>query len=687
MDDSSQDAVCNAVMDEMEEDAMCNSVFDRFERQRSFQSRLIHQSGGAVDRNVEGQFEFDLQPYVDRNSERMGVRERHFRTTMRQTGNFVDRPQLVPALQDGLRRAMDRVLEGDMDDQDRLYFTIASDRLTSNFQGWGLRAGEWRAGGERLNALFNRLADALNSNEQFEMDDTFQVSITRVRHAPRGSGGSKRKKKPGHRPLSVLKVKKDSVIQIKNEDNLCCARAIVTAKAKLDNHPEWNNIRQGRKKQKELALKLHRQAGVRAGPCGYEELTKFQECLSDYRIILVDADRAFDRRAFSPPGKPEIILLHEKNHYDVITTLPGFFGSSYVCAHCLKPYDHIGEHACDIKSSLCDACRQPNCQDFMEALPREIKPSHRCHLCRRAFFGETCFENHLTKDRRQKTNPGNSVCQTVRRCATCFKLEDKPENIARHKCGFAMCPSCQDYVDIANHRCFIQPPKRKRSGGPSAKRPRTEESVVEDEVEEDHEEQKSTLHVFFDIEAMQLNGEHEPNLLVAETEEDSEPVVFPGKDCVKNFLEWLEELTEEDERKVTVLAHNFQGYDGYFVVKEYYGTNQIIEQLRNGCKLLEVQHDSVRFIDSMSFFQMPLSAFPKTFGLTDLKKGYFPHLFNLPENQEYVGILPAKDYYMPESMSPKARKEFETWHKQQRDNHVELCRRTCGLLQVGCEIA
>ena len=309
MDDYSEDAVCNSVMDEIEEDALCNDAFDRFERQRDFQSRLIHQSGGALDRNAEGRFKFDLQPYVDRQSERMGVRERHFQTTMRQTGNFVDRPQLVPALQDGLRRAINRVLESDMDDQDRLYFTIASDRLTSNFQGWGLSAGGWRAGGQRLDALFNRLADALNSNEQFEMDDTFQVSITRVRHTPQGSGGSKRKKKPGHRPLSVLKVKKDSVIQIKNEDNLCCARAIVTAKAKLDQHPEWNNIRQGRKKQKELAIKLHRQAGVQPGRCGYEELAKFQESLPDYRLILVDADKAFHRKAFSPPGPNEIILL------------------------------------------------------------------------------------------------------------------------------------------------------------------------------------------------------------------------------------------------------------------------------------------------------------------------------------------------------------------------------------------
>ena len=80
---------------------------------------------------------------------------------------------------------------------------------------------------------------------------------------------------------------------------------------------------------------------------------------------------------------------------------------------------------------------------------------------------------------------------------------------------------------------------------------------------------------------------------------------------------------------------------------------------------MQVTHDRIRFIDSLSFFQMPLSAFPKTFGIEELKKGYFPHLFNTPDNQEYVGPLPDMKYYMPETMSVSGRKAFETWHSEQ----------------------
>ena len=84
-----------------------------------------------------------------------------------------------------------------------------------------------------MDALFQRLANSLNSNENFEMNDSFQVSITHVRQPPRGSG-RKRKLKPAHKPSAVFNMKKESVIRIKNQDELCCARAIVTARAKLE---------------------------------------------------------------------------------------------------------------------------------------------------------------------------------------------------------------------------------------------------------------------------------------------------------------------------------------------------------------------------------------------------------------------------------------------------------------------
>ena len=659
-----------------------------------------------MDPNEEGAFDFELERFVNRRSHRLGVRERHFNTRLRQRGNLIPGQNITQALQDGLRRAVNQVLTTtpDLHDQDRLYFTIGSNRLHNNFQGWGLRAGEWRQDRERVEALFHRLAQALNSNEQFEMDDSFQVSITQVQHAPQGRG-KPRRGKPGHPTLQALTKTSKSVIRITNDDPLCCARALVTAKARVDHHPKWESIRKGRPLQKELALLVHHEANVPLGPYCYDALTAFSKTpsLTGYQIILVDANRSYHITTFGPLQDKQLILLHNQDHYDVITSLPGFFGSSYVCADCWKPYNTEGLHRCT-KKKLCGACRQKECPDFLHAYPRHLKATQRCQSCHQDFFGDTCFDLHLGKTHAGKpvTDSQSSVCSQRRRCPTCYQQNVGLSNIERHQCKYIDCPSCHEYVHADDHLCFIQRAtqekkrKRTRQKGPRAKRGAA--AAEPDTTPEEEEEALPPLHVFFDIEAMQPKEQHIANLVVAETEDDDPPQRFSGPFCIRDFLEWLDTLTLHDTRQVNVLAHNFQGYDGYFIIHQYYGDNRIVQQLRNGCKLLEVKHDYIRFIDSMSFFQMPLSAFPKTFGLTELCKGYFPHKFNLPDDddndyQNYVGPIPALDYYMPETMSPEDRQAFETWHQEQRDQGVAFnfkqellayCESDVRLLKQGC---
>ena len=63
---------------------------------------------------------------------------------------------------------------------------------------------------------------------------------------------------------------------------------------------------------------------------------------------------------------------------------------------------------------------------------------------------------------------------------------------------------------------------------------------------------------------------------------------------------------------------------------------------------MQIKDYSIRFIDSLNFIQARLSTFPKTFGFTELKKGYFPPYFNTPENQNYVATISDKHYYAPD---------------------------------------
>ncbi|KAF8771828.1 hypothetical protein HNY73_019198 [Argiope bruennichi] len=62
----------------------------------------------------------------------------------------------------------------------------------------------------------------------------------------------------------------------------------------------------------------------------------------------------------------------------------------------------------------------------------------------------------------------------------------------------------------------------------------------------------------------------------------------------------------------------------------------------NGSKLMSIKHSSldIAIIHWMRFLLIELSEVPSCFGFTELKKGYFPDLFNLRENQNYVGSFP-----------------------------------------------
>ena len=188
-----------------------------------------------------------------------------------------------------------------------------------------------------------------------------------------------------------------------------------------------------------------------------------------------------------------------------------------------------------------------------------------------------------------------SVCTQRRKCVGCQKLLVGMKARKEHECGHAECPSCREYVDVATHKCFIQVVKspeeenqekkkkrKKAKRGASAGLATLEANGQGMDVKDD--EGKPPLHVFFDIEAMQDTGCHIPNLLIAEKEHDHRPVRFKGEHCVRDFLEWFDILTEKDTRPVTVNAHNFQGYDGYFTVTSSTESWSSCEMVPNCCR-------------------------------------------------------------------------------------------------------
>ena len=47
---------------------------------------------------------------------------------------------------------------------------------------------------------------------------------------------------------------------------------------------------------------------------------------------------------------------------------------------------------------------------------------------------------------------------------------------------------------------------------------------------------------------MQDTGVQVPNLVVGMKAEDASPQIVRGENCMEQFLQWLEELTEQDTR-------------------------------------------------------------------------------------------------------------------------------------------
>ena len=434
---------------------------------------------------------------------------------------------------------------------------------------------------------------------------------------------------------------------------MCLARALVVAVARIEKDPKYDQIRKSNKSiQRERAMELHRAANVPFGPCGLDEVDLFQKYLTDYQITVVSGDHN-DSIIYPPKPsdkQPIYLYLHDK-HYDVITSMPGFLSTSYFCHECKKTYCKESDHLCN---AMCGSCRSFGCVLDGNGIV--------CNECDRLFKNRACYAHH-----KEPMAGGRSVCQTIRKCEKCGKAMDvRKLNSKGHICG-KKCLTCGVILNEEDeHKCYIQ------------------------KTEQPEESQYNHL-LFFDFECTQEHGIHHPNLCVVH-DEVKEVGLFQGKDTVKKFCEWL--LTKEHQDCI-VVAHNFQGYDGYFIIK-YLNKHAIkYELILRGAKILSmtIPMFNIKFIDSLNFIPMSLAKFPKTFGETELCKGYFPHLFNKEENWNYVGPIPCQNDYGVNFMKPEERKAFIAWHKEQVESNylfdfqkeiVKYCRSDVDIMRKCC---
>ncbi len=481
---------------------------------------------------------------------------------------------------------------------------------------------------ERVLAEFEGV---IQSNRHFHLNDSVDVNIVHV-EMPHGGIGAKR----AEINLEKHLMKKRSIIRIRNNDQLCLARALIVAKAKIDNDPQYTSIVDHRRAmQTRLARELHQNAAVPLGPCGLDEVKQFQTYLSDYQINIVSKEHQNALIYVGPDQEKRIYLYLNKNHYDVITKMPGFFARKMYCHTCKKAYDHREDHLCP---KACQCCRFPDCP---------VGSWVRCDDCNRMFKSQACFDRH-----KQSSGNGKSICATMVRCTQCHRIIKRyKRDPEKQRCGMTKCSICKEYTRPGDHRCNMQPVEKRDDDLSDS-----EQTISEDDVTEGRYDQM----LLFDFECRQENGNHEPNLCVIQNEA-SDKLVFEGDNTRNEFCKWL---FQKERANCVVMAHNFQGYDSYFILQYLRENGVKYDVIMRGAKVLSLSVDmfKIKFIDSLNFIPMRLADFPKTFGIDELAKGYFPHLFNKKENENYVGPIPPTPYYNPNGMSPAAKEKFLEWH-------------------------
>ena len=124
-----------------------------------------------------------------------------------------------------------------------------------------------------------------------------------------------------------------------------------------------------------------------------------------------------------------------------------------------------------------------------------------------------------------------------------------------------------------------------------------------------------------------------------------------GTNCVDLFIQTLLQWVKEEKAKeggvqeFHFFFHDLKGFDGVFIMNSLYKLNlKVTDIMGTGTKMLHFKHKQLTFKDSLSFLNMPLANFTKTFGLVELKKGFFPHKFSKLENLQYEGAIPDLKY-------------------------------------------
>ena len=501
--------------------------------------------------------------------------------------------------------------------------------ILTKHKGWPIRTYN------TVRQLFmDQMERILNSAEELNLEEViFEVTII-----PNRSG-------KGKDALKILnEINKRSIIQIKNNDTIFLARAIVTALASNNllinfTDSQLRHIKQGRPLQKRLATDLHEKSEVEIKEEGndLEDLKIFENYLN-LRIIVFTSNNT-ENILYSGNEKfgDQLYLYYHDDHFDVITDITGFLAKRRFCKTCLIGYTE--QHTCNNTVTT-------------------IRKQNTCDKCNKTYTGK------------------NHICDEIT-CSICY----------------------EKYMKGTEHLCYMKPLKRKEE---------KDNKYIYFDFEAAQETGIHIMNfcIAYDLEYVycfrnnyikifkcnfNINDIDLSEITLDNIFDNVEKIEYEFDSVIDNFCKYF---IKDKFKNYTFISHYGKGYDMQPILGWIIKNKIEHKYISSGLKLtaIFIKGISLRFIDSINFTLCGLAAFPGTFGFKG-NKGYFPHYFNTLENQNYKGIYPAKEYYGYNSMTIKNKELFDNWYNDIKDKEFKFykeifyyCLLDVLILAKGCTI-
>lgn len=288
-----------------------------------------------------------------------------------------------------------------------------------------------------------------------------------------------------------------------------------------------------------------------------------------------------------------------------------------------------------------------------------LKYCRRNHRCKAYVYCEVCELKFRTKTALKKHGTGHHECE---RCGVvcvsmnCLAAHDcRPRDQEQRTVSTTFrCRLCTNvFPKDVPHRCYMEP-------------------LEPDEVMDVRSHCEHTYAFDFESQLIIVDEDvtaHHVNLVVVKR-------CFTPDGChhifrsLAEFVEWIEQL----EYPSVLYAHNMMGYDGRLLF-DYLFEHRTppAEMMWRGAKIMSMQYGKASIRDTLLHWPTSLEKLPAMFGLDEqrYKKGFFPYVFNTPQNASYVGPIPGREYFKPEQMNSKKREQFQRWYDEQVAQNVQ----------------